>query len=265
LIAVVSYFSASPRRFTPRELEFTETVAGLFAVAFENAQLHQDLQQREQLINQLLETTIDAQEDERQRICLEVHDGVAQSLAPAFHYLQAVEVSTILPATLRSQVHRAGELVQEAMRETREIIASLRPASLDTIGLVATLRNQLQNLAEEHHLAVEFSATDRRYNSTIETGLYRIAHEAITNAIKHAQATSLSVQLRVINEILILSVQDNGIGLGVDGDLPGTERKGIGLFSMRKRAELLMGSFAVTSVPGAGTLIRVEVPLGHAD
>ncbi|MBI4498947.1 MAG: GAF domain-containing protein [Chloroflexi bacterium] len=281
---VLSIAATPARPITALDVPVLAIVAGQLAQVLEIARLHQDLRDREQQVSLLLKATIDAQEEERERICLEIHDGVAQTLAPAFHYLQALEGRPDLSDTLRTNVRKAGALVREAIREAREVIASLRPAALDTLGLVATLRHEVEDLRDQHGWHVDFDADPVRFPKAVETALYRIVHEAVNNVAKHAHASRVAVRVKQAQERIVAEVQDDGVGFdttdlaqsagGGDGRLaaPGTaplRRKGVGLLSMRKRTELLHGSFDVSSSPGAGTRVRVEVPVlvheGRAD
>lgn len=230
-------------------------------IAIEQDRLKRNLVDLEQHVSFLLKRTIEAQEEERERICLEVHDGIAQSLAPAFHYLQTLSNNSKLSDDLRQLVFKASRLVRDANREAREVIASLRPAGLDTVGLVATLRCEIDELQAEAGLRITFDADEARYPKAVETTLYRIIREAINNIIKHARATQGKVQVKHEANRVVAEVQDNGVGF-----IPyALERRqhtpGVGLLSMRKRAELLQGSFQVMSKPGEGTRVRVEIPL----
>lgn len=236
-------------------------------LAQDNARLHQELRGREQQVSILLKATIDAQEEERERICLEIHDGVAQTLAPAFHYLQTLEVRADLPEVVRLNVRKASALVRDAIREARDVIATLRPAALDTLGLVETLRYQLETQRDLHGWQVDFRADQARFPKSVETTLYRIINEAVNNVAKHAQARNVRLHVRCEQGYVIAEVQDDGIGFDPPGfdNPPSTgdplHRQGVGLLSMRKRAELLQGNFNLESSPGRGTTVHIEVPL----
>jgi len=114
---------------------------------------------------------------------------------------------------------------------------------------------------EQTGVAITFDADPARFPKPVETALYRIIHEAVHNVIKHAQAGQVLVRVKQDRQHLVVEVQDNGVGFDPAAlEQPG-RRKGVGLLSMRKRAELLQGSFALTSSPGTGTRVRVQVPL----
>ncbi|MCL5958805.1 MAG: histidine kinase [Chloroflexi bacterium] len=186
------------------------TVADFFAVAIENARLHRNLRDRERQVALLLRATIDAQELERQRICLEVHDGVAQTLAAASHYLEALDGHPALAGKLLDYVRNAAELVHRAVREAREVISTLRPAALDTLGVVETLRSEMADIRDRMGLHLYFQADVVRLPSEIETTLYRIVHEAVNNVIKHARACNVIIHIRKTGGHVVLSIEDDG-------------------------------------------------------
>ena len=209
----------------------------------------------------LLQATISGQEEERQRICLEIHDGICQTLTTALRYMEASsQPFGSVPADNAGQ-RRAQELVRLGMHQAREIVASLRPARLEELGLVAALRHDIQDLAENTGIATAFEADTLHLPSHMETALYRIVHEALNNTIKHAHATHLSLTLARGLDELVAVVQDNGRGFVVDAVESRHRDTGIGLISMRRRTELLAGKFEVRSAPGEGTTVTVTVPL----
>jgi len=215
---------------------------------------------REQQAGLLLKATIEAQEEERERICLDIHDGICQMLSAAFQYLEAAGSQPELPEIVQSRIATAGGLVRDALREAREVLATLRPAALDSLGLVATLRHQLAELGGQAGLIVEFSHDIARPSRAIETVLYRVILEAVRNVIKHADASVLEVRLRQVHGHIVASVRDDGVGF--DATVPsGKMHGGVGLLSMRKRTELANGRFDLLSRIGGGTLVRAQLPL----
>jgi signal transduction histidine kinase len=222
------------------------------------AELRQTLAQREEHLDQLMRSTIEAQEAEREWICLEVHDGVAQTMVSAFQHLQAYEA---MPASrlkeARPHIRRAASLVRQAIGECREVINSITPAPLSELGLEATLRQELRRFEEDTGCSVQFNAPKTRLPRQTEVALYRIVHEAVTNVKKHARSKSLDVEICQDRRRVSIRVKDSGVGF--DPNLP--QRSGRGLMSMRKRAEILGGVCEVKSQPGQGTEVTVEVPL----
>ena len=235
-------------------------LARLTAAWLCSAELRETLAQRQEHLDQLMRSTIEAQEAEREWICLEVHDGVAQTLTSAFQHLQAYEampVSRLKEA--QPHLRRAAALVRQAIGECREVINSITPSPLSELGLVATLRQELRRFEEDNGCPVQFEGPKTRLPREMEVALYRIVHEAVTNVKKHAHAQSLQVEIQQQRSRVSIRVKDSGVGF--DPNLPQGSDRGRGLLSMRKRAEILGGVCEVKSQPGQGTEVIVDVPL----
>ena len=190
------------------DMPMVAAFANQTAIAVENVKLQRKLREEEQ-VRSLARTTLDAQEAERERICLEVHDGVAQTLASAFQYLQAFENT---PDSQISQARhlasKASALVKQAIQESREVINSLQPAALSRLGLVSTLRQEVRDLSAEGGWQLDFAADSFRLDSDVEIALYRIIHEALTNVRKHALKNRVSVELRQSDKEIVAQVRD---------------------------------------------------------
>lgn len=253
-----------------RRLPLLEILAELAGALLENAALQRDLYRKEEQVRDLIRHTLDAQEAERERICLEVHDGVTQTLASAFQYLQAVESASPEGTNGRQLLLRATTLVKQGIQESREVINSLRPSTLRDLGLVPTLRHEMRQLEQELGWQIDFEADTLRLPENVETGLYRIIREAITNVRKHAyrrasEVTHIRVTIECTKDSVKAEVRDWGAGFN-HGSLDLISVKGrFGLLGMRKRAELLGGSCNIQSSPGQGTIVRVEIPLISAE
>jgi two-component system sensor histidine kinase DegS len=152
--------------------------------------------------------------------------------------------------------------LQSALKNLQQLAMSLRPATLDHLGLAPTLRQFAQATTEKRGLKVLFESVgvEDRMPANIETSLYRIAQESINNVIRHAQATQADILLQSRQGKLIMIVEDNGIGFtpaNVD------ERLHSGIFGMRERVEMLGGELAIESEPGRGTTVVVELPYDY--
>ena len=258
-VLIICYPQVANEEFCGK-LPLLEGLAALAGAFLENAALQAGLRQKEKQVCNLIRDTLQAQETEREHICLEVHDGVGQTLASAFQYLQTMESATPDDTPARQLLIKARALVKQAIQESREVINSLQPATLRDLGLVATLRQELQQLKRETGWQVEFKADATRLPTYVETGLYRIIHEAITNAKKHARTNRLCVTMTSSVDRLNIMIKDWGIGFsGNPEDM--LRRGGTGMLSMRKRAELLQGTCNVEAKPGQGTTVWVEIPL----
>jgi PAS domain S-box-containing protein len=253
------------RRLT--ESETVETFASLAnqaASALENARLYEELTARERQLHDLVGRLLTAQEEERRRVAYDIHDGLAQTVAAAYHHLQAyARQHTPASPRGRQELDRALELIRSAVGEARQIIAGLRPTTLDDFGLTAAIQQQVSSLRSEGlQVVVVLDLGDERLPAEVETTLFRVAQEALTNVRKHARASRVHVTLDRPGSAVRLLVRDEGRGFRpvevTNGAGPG-ER--VGLSGMRERVSLLGGSFEIRSDPGVGTSVLAEVPL----
>lgn len=257
----VHILSASGDEDMSQKLHTLHLAADYMGCLLEKTRLEHELQKKEAYVMGLVRDTIDAQEQERERICLEVHDGVAQTLASAFQYLQALEKT--LPfqeMQAKHMVSRTVALVRQAIQEAREVINSLTPATLRDLGLVRTLQQELKQFERETGCKVDLEADWPRLAPDVEIALYRVIHEALTNVRKHANSSKVHIELSHHSDRLVGLVKDWGAGFDPAQQEQVPTRTGAGLFSMRKRAELLGGVCEIHSAPGQGTEVRIEVP-----
>ncbi len=225
--------------------------------------------QREELrsLNQRLAET---QELERQHLVQELHDQVGQNLTAIALNLNIVK-SQILGLPLPQETERLVDtrmddtisLVRQTTVQIRSVMADLRPPVLDDYGLKAALDWYATQVHERTGLTIHVThATDiSRLPVQIENALFRIAQEAVTNVVKHANATQVSINLAVINDSMALTVWDDGQGFSIDSVDANLSRTGWGLLSMEQRAEAVGGRCEVSSHAGRGTAVVVEVPL----
>ena len=206
---------------------------------------------------------IAAQEEERRRISRELHDDTAQTLTSLLLYARALEEGEVAPAT-RAALAELREEVGTSLDGVRRLARELRPSSLDDLGLVPALEGYTREFGRRGGLPVRFQSAygGERLPAHVELALYRIAQEALTNAAKHAGATQAEVWLVREPGAVTLSVRDNGQGFAAE-DAPAA-RSGMGLFSMRERAELAGGALTIRSAPGEGTLVEARVPISPA-
>ena len=252
--------------FSAREFSLISTAAEQLSIALQNAALYQELQERDKLRGELLHQVVSAQETERQRIARELHDGTGQTLTALGLGLAAVSgrISEI-DGKSSDQVSELKDLSTSAMIELRDVISDLRPSLLDDLGLVPALRGQVQAFTERSgiHADLAISGPIRRLSPDLETIVYRIVQEALTNVNKHAAATSAWVHLVFEAESLQLAIIDDGRGFDVDNILRSTpgELKAWGLLGMQERVALAGGTFDISSTPGEGTRIEISIPL----
>lgn len=236
-------------------------LANQIVFAVESAMLLSELVNKERQIKPLLRSILDAQEAERERISLEVHDGVAQTLASAFQYVQALESnSQFQTAQTKHLTNRIGALVKQAIRESREVVNSLRPATLERLGLVATLRQEIRELQSENGWKIDFVADSFRLDKEVETALYRIIREALQNVRKHAKTDHVRVELRQSDKDVMVQIRDWGIGFNAEQYHSVATHRTAGITSMQRRTELLGGEYQIDSNPGRGTTVTVWLP-----
>jgi signal transduction histidine kinase len=224
------------------------------------------------------ERAVAAQEAERARLSREIHDGISQRLAGVgFHLSAANSLLTGDSETgqVRAQIGRARELVDLASAEMRAAIAALRPPILDDLGLPAALSSLAREVqARSEHTDIEVALVGELSDPLpdhVQTALYRIAQEALANALAHAAAGTVEITLELSSRRATLTVSDDGRGFrptpapvsaGGDQEHPRTERSdSYGLRSMHERAELVGGWLVVSSRRGTGTQIRAVVPI----
>ncbi len=216
--------------------------------------------ERMALLREQFAKVTEGQEEERQRIARELHDGLGPSLASL--KLRLRTIGRRLEQDQHSaagEIEELAELVQESIRDIRRLIHDLRPVALDVLGLAPALREHLARCREEHGLAIELLIdSGERLPAGIETALFRIVQEAVNNVIRHAQAQHVTVTLEREAHHVSLRITDDG--LGFDTEHPRSGRH-VGLWSMCERVEQLGGQFAVESEPGEGTTVAARLPI----
>ncbi len=227
--------------------------------------LDEERLEQERLRRELLHQMVLAQEEERRHIARELHDEASQAMtAIAWELATAEGMMTNQPDEVRGRVVALRHLTDQIMNNLRQLITRLRPAMLDELGLVAALITYADDCSSRYPFLVETEITgqSRRLPPKIETTLYRIAQEAITNVAKHAQATHVSIRLHFDKQEVTLHVSDDGVGMDVavarQAAASGT---GWGLAGIRERIELVRGRLDIRSSPGNGTELCVEVPI----
>lgn len=209
---------------------------------------------------QLSRSILNAQEQERQRVARDLHDGVNQLLSSAQYRLNSIAANA---QDGRMPLNQVQELIQKAINEVRLISRNLRPSELDDLGLVAALRSLAHDFKKRTGIVAQFkggmSVSRTSIPREIEMTLYRVAQEALNNVEKHSLASRAEVILRCTRQHVMLIVRDNGQGLSLQS---GSESGGgWGLQNMRERASLLNGSFRAASQPKRGMTITVQIPL----
>ena len=247
------------------ELRLLTAFAGQITTSLENARLYEVVQEREAQLEGLVRQLVSAQEQERGRIARELHDETGQKLTALAMGLAAVDAS-LGGESSRAQglVRNLREVADQSITELRNIMADLRPAQLDDLGLVPALRWYVGQYTGRHpDLAVTLSADRlaKRLPPGLETVLFRAAQEALTNIARHARASQVTLELSQDASSVRLIVADNGVGFDVNAPPKYERGSGLGLVGMRERVALVGGTCVIGSEPGGGTRISIELPV----
>lgn len=261
---VLAVAAEDPRIFDQAEMTLLMTIGQQIGVAIENARLWEELRRKEQIRGELLTRLMRAQEEERLRIARELHDGIGQSMSALVFGLNAISAALAqAPEEVPRLVDRLKVSASDAIKELQDIIYDLRPTLLDDLGLVQALKWYARDRLESRGIRVIFEVPDAlpRFPSEIETALFRIGQEAITNICKHAEATEVRIRLWVEDGWAGMEIVDNGVGFRWS-NIQAEEgfRRGWGLLGMQERATLLGGKLMIESAPGRGTRLCVHLP-----
>ena len=236
-----------PNAYSHIEQEILESFAAHAAIAIENSYLYRQAQEN-------------AAVEERRRLARELHDSVAQLLYSMILMNSgweklARENRLSSPAESFKQL---GTINLQALKEMRLLIHHLRPSDLEEMGLVNALRQRLETVEQRAGIKAQLEVDGELppLPISIEDELYAIAQEALNNSLRHSSASKVTVEIELVEDELILSVQDNGIGFEIQN-----VKQGIGLGSMQERARKIDGDIEITSQPGQGTLIKVKVEI----
>lgn len=250
----IGHLVVAPRgpreQFTRPEQDLLATIAALTATTARAVQLSDELRRSRQRI-------VSAREEERRRLRRDLHDGLGPQLASQALGMEAV--SQLIPTQPEKAQALLGSLkaqAQEAILDVRRLVYDLRPPALDDLGLISALR-QSASRYETGTLRFSFDVPEElpELPAAVETAVYRIAQEAMTNVVRHAMATRCNVRLFCQDAQIVVEVCDNGHGL------PPEHRSGVGLQAMRERTTELNGQYTIVSQPEGGTRVQARLPL----
>jgi two-component system sensor histidine kinase UhpB len=201
-----------------------------------------------------------AQEQERTRVARDLHDEVNQSLTGLLLRLEATREKA--PPELAAELAEIRKVANQAMQELLDLARQLRPTALDDLGLTPALAGNVRELSRQGVVEATFEAEGelRGLPEDAQLVIYRVAQEALTNAVRHAEAEHVQVELRREDGEVELSVRDDGRGFTFD-----ETGRGLGIGGMRERALLVGGRFQIESRPGTGTRVRLSVPIRDSD
>jgi len=240
--------SGSDPRFGEEDLRVAESLAQRAAIAV-------DLRQR--VSSEAVRRVVEAQELERARLARELHDETGQALTSILLGLRSLEHAA-QSVGAQSELEAVRELVVSTLHDVRRLAVELRPAALDDFGLAPAIERLVDTHRQDATVAVdlEIRLGAERLPADVETTMYRIVQEALTNVTKHAAATRISVFVTRTEKAAVLVVEDNGTGFE-----PGRTTDGLGLTGMRERVALVGGRLKVEAGSGSGTTIAAEIPL----
>ena len=251
--------------FSAEEENFLSEVAERAVIALDNAELHRRLQEREQHLSDLVGRLLTSQEEERRRVAYDVHDGVAQISVAVHQQLQAfAQGRRPRSPHRRTNLDLILSLAQKAVDEARIVIADLRPTVLDDFGLAAALSMQVEALRRaDWEITYRENLGDARLPAQVETTLFRVAQEALTNVRKHAQTTTVLITLNRHSDAVRLHIRDWGRGFDpAHAGLTTGPGERVGLPGIRERIALLSGHCHIETAPHHGTSVTATIPLG---
>ena len=237
-------------------------------LAATNHLLHQEIVERQHLAAQravLVERLLTEQETERQRISRELHDTLGQFLSALNMRLAMAQSREGLPAEEREELAQLLALSSQIDHEVDHLTMQMRPPALADLGLADALRSYVEEWSTTSGVPVDLlvlSLDGLQLRGAIETTVYRIVQEALTNVLKHAHASVVSVVIEYQPGVLRLIIEDNGVGFDASaGSAPGTGGRQVGLLGMAERAALVGGELTIESTDGAGTTVYLNIPL----
>ena len=261
-LGVVNLLCADEQILTEDDMDLLSAIGTQISEVVSNAWLRLKLAEKEQARQFLLESLVEAQEEERNRLARELHDGAGQMLTTLLVRIKMLEHQTE-SAELQHGLSSTLDLVSETIEQVRDLSYRLRPAALEEFGLAVALRTLLAETLEDAGIVTRchIELDGLTVPQSVEVSLYRIAQEALTNVLRHAQAQTVSVRLGKRNKGVTLQISDDGCGFTLRQPSSQVDKRHLGLISMSERAEMVGGRLQLQSAPGKGTTIDVYVPL----
>lgn len=263
LIGILTLAASAPGAFGPDTLDVVRQVADQLAVALQNARLFAEVRTGREQLQGLSHRLIEVQESERRAIAGELHDEIGQALTLVKLNLQAFQDAQADSATAASLSESIG-IVEQALQQVRNLSLDLRPSLLDDLGLIAALRWYGARQARHANVSFHFRAhvPEERLPAMLETTCFRVAQEALTNVVRHAQAQHVWMDVLLHDAILQLTIRDDGVGF--DPHTAQTRARygnSFGLLGMRERVAIAGGTLSMTSAPGQGTTVMARFPV----
>ncbi len=268
VLGVMNIASQKPRSFTKRDIYMCKSIGDQLGTAIEQAKLYKRLQRSKERYRQLAQRIIVAQEKERKKIARDLHDETSQILAGLALNLQALtEMSErlgIRDVQFKEILKKSHASTVQVHSEISRLIADLRPTQLDTLGIVAAIRQYVNSMVVARGIKAHFDldAVEKHLLPEEELSLFRLVQGAVGNIIQHSEAKNVTISLKHQDDKLVVKVVDDGKGFQVEklSELRKIGR-GYGLLNMKERMTLIGATCSVQSQPGEGTTVRAVLPL----
>ncbi len=244
------------------DMELLASLGNQIAEIVANAWLQIKLTEKEAARQVLLESLVQAQEEERARLARELHDGAGQTLTSLLVRLKTMERKSPIPEMQRDLINMQ-DIVSETIEQVRDLAYSLRPVTLDELGISRALEILVEDMTKGMEITLEsnFDLQGNKIPSEIEVVLYRIAQEGLTNIIRHAKAGRIKFLLSAENKGVKMTMEDDGIGFDPGKISISSGQRHLGLISMRERAEIIGGTLDVYTAISKGTTVEVFIPI----
>jgi len=270
VLGVMNVASHVPHRFTKEDVHLLHSIGDQLGIAIEQAMLYERLRKARERLRKLARQNLVAEEEERRRIARELHDETSQSLSGIALQLEALIEKSAKSGNQNAEfiagLKKVQSLTVQVHKEVSRVISNLHPAVLDTLGLVAAVRQHAKNRLQPLNIDVtmEVKGTEMRFPPDVEAALFRVVQGVIGNIAEHSKAKNASIVLVYQPGEFSLRISDDGQGFDVSKITDVEESgRGRGLFSMRERIGFLGGTSGVESKIGAGTTAWVKIPIGQ--
>lgn len=265
-LGVLSLGSDKPKFFTAEQQTLLELLAFPLALGLQNALLQHQEKVASKRLSKLAQRALLAQEEERKRVSRELHDQAGQSLTAIMMNLELLQND--LTGQSQKLVDRTRESVaaaREAVQSIRSLVRELRPPVLDMLGFDSAVDQLCQDYTRRHHLDIQLHGTlTGALPDAIALTLYRFIQEGLTNVVRHANASHVTIELSRPPQELAVKLHDDGKGFDPDQAIrKDSPRARLGLVGMQERLELVGGTMEIKTEPGKGTLLCARVPLPH--
>lgn len=258
LFGHISLAAKTPGFFSDEHSQILKEIADQLSIAFHNSEMLETIRSNHQQLSVMSTRLVEAQEAERAHIARELHDEVGQSLTALSLLLEMQQRQS--DADNPTNLNEAKSLVSDLTRRIRDISLDLRPSMLDDLGLIPALAWYLQRYQQQTRIKVDFKHSDveQRFTPLIETTIYRMVQEALTNVARHARSDHATVRLWATAGTIHAQIEDTGVGFDTPVERQMTMTGG--LLGLRERAQLANGVCEIISNPGEGTLVSVTIP-----